>query len=93
MVCRWTGRRKKLIVLGASFAENFYGMKRVLLSSNKMPSTFKERIPSIIILVVRGCDRLRAFQVWPYMRDRLENLQKKLEATGSQTVGSRQILM
>uniref|UniRef100_A0A914EFL5 Peroxisome assembly protein 12 n=1 Tax=Acrobeloides nanus TaxID=290746 RepID=A0A914EFL5_9BILA len=59
---------------GASFAENFYGMKRVLFSTNKMPSTFKERVPSIIILVI-----------WPYIREKMENLQKKLEGTSIRT--------
>lgn len=47
----WVENSTSKNYLGGSFSENFYGMKRVRYSTNKMPSSFKEKLPSIILLV------------------------------------------
>ncbi|KAK6759657.1 hypothetical protein RB195_021314 [Necator americanus] len=46
---------------GASFSENFYGMKRIYQSSGSLPHEFNARIRSLIVLVL-----------WPYVRDKLD---------------------
>uniref|UniRef100_A0A0K0D596 Pex2_Pex12 domain-containing protein n=1 Tax=Angiostrongylus cantonensis TaxID=6313 RepID=A0A0K0D596_ANGCA len=46
---------------GASFSENFYGMKRIFCSTGKPPSDFNPRMRSLVFLVL-----------WPYIRDKLD---------------------
>ncbi|WKY15418.1 hypothetical protein Q1695_000694 [Nippostrongylus brasiliensis] len=46
---------------GASFSENFYGMKRIFRSTGKSPTEFSARIRSLMLLVL-----------WPYIRDKFE---------------------
>lgn len=46
---------------GASFSENFYGMKRIFRSTGKPPIETGARIRSIMLLVL-----------WPYVRDKFE---------------------
>ncbi|KAK6019863.1 Pex2 / Pex12 amino terminal region, partial [Ostertagia ostertagi] len=41
---------------GASFSENFYGMKRVYLATGKSPSDFRSRVRNLMLLVL-----------WPYV--------------------------
>ncbi|KAK6047128.1 Pex2 / Pex12 amino terminal region [Cooperia oncophora] len=49
------------IFSGASFSENFYGMKRIYLATGKSPIDFRSRIRNLMLLVL-----------WPYVRDKFD---------------------
>ena len=66
-------------IIGASFSENFYGMKRVNPSTNKTPM---------------GGDRLKTLffiSVWPYLRGKLDELQARLGEVAEERVCRWQI--
>ncbi|CAJ0955217.1 unnamed protein product, partial [Mesorhabditis belari] len=53
---------------GASFSENFYGMKRIFQATGEMPMKGWTKLRSIFILVI-----------WPYLRDKLDKLHDDLK--------------
>ncbi|VDK48041.1 unnamed protein product [Anisakis simplex] len=53
----------ELVTSGASFSENFYGIKRIALSTGSIPSRGFARLRSLIIIVI-----------WPYIKDKLDQL-------------------
>ncbi|KAL6725105.1 hypothetical protein Aduo_019920 [Ancylostoma duodenale] len=72
---------------GASFSENFYGMKRIYRSSGAPPFESTARIRSLIVLVL-----------WPYVRDKLEKwhdiwLDKIRVASVRTTVGLAMLIL
>ncbi|VDO48080.1 unnamed protein product [Haemonchus placei] len=48
---------------GASFSENFYGMKRICFKTGTSPSEFSSRVRNLMLLVL-----------WPYVRDKFDKL-------------------
>ncbi|GMT03407.1 hypothetical protein PENTCL1PPCAC_25581 [Pristionchus entomophagus] len=52
---------------GSSFSENFYGMKRVIMTSNRFASLGGTRLRSILLLVA-----------WPYFKGKLEALHERI---------------
>uniref|UniRef100_F1LB52 Peroxisome assembly protein 12 n=1 Tax=Ascaris suum TaxID=6253 RepID=F1LB52_ASCSU len=52
---------------GASFAENFYSIKRIAYSTGSIPSQGLPRIKSLLVLVL-----------WPYLKDKLDNLYERI---------------
>ncbi|CAJ0583546.1 unnamed protein product, partial [Mesorhabditis spiculigera] len=53
---------------GASFSENFYGMKRIFQKTGTMPMAGLSKIRSLFILVL-----------WPYLRDKMDQLHDDLK--------------
>ncbi|KAF8383762.1 prx-12 [Pristionchus pacificus] len=52
---------------GASFSENFYGMKRVVMTSHRFAALGGTRLRSILLLVA-----------WPYFKGKLEALHERI---------------
>ncbi|XGW35621.1 hypothetical protein V3C99_019097 [Haemonchus contortus] len=52
---------------GASFSENFYGMKRICFKTGTSPGEFSSRVRNLMLLVL-----------WPYVRDKFDKLYEDL---------------